>query len=313
MDPLSESPAAASIGKARTHRIPSAATDIGMSSKDSVKRSFGERASEWAAGYADREARTLGPKTLRARQRFALQIVQVALPCGSTILDAGCGSGEMAAQLMQRGYDVWGLDLAEPMVRRARERCRVNRFRVGDIERIPFPDNTFDGVVSLGVLEYLDADARALKEIKRVLKPGGKAVVSTPNAVCPLYQMDRMIAAAESLYAFAKYRLRGEPLPARTADLGVDRRHEYRRGSWFRLLRSVGLEPEERLCYGWGWYNSRVGILVELLSRSAEQLGRLLERVLGRTFLHRIGDSLARSGVVNWVAYEQLVRLRAAK
>jgi SAM-dependent methyltransferase len=284
-----------------------------MTSKDSVKRCFGDRASEWAASYSGREPRTLSAKTLRARQRFALQIVEAALPRGSKILDAGCGPGEMAAQLMQRGYEVWGLDIAEPMVRRARERCRANRFRVGDIERIPFPVNTFDGVVCLGVVEYLDTDAKALREIERVLKPGGKAVVSTPNALCPLYQMDRIIAAAESLYVSAKYRLGGKPLPARPADLGRDRRHTYHPGSWLRRLRSVGLEPEERLCYGWGWYTSRVGTFVELLSWSAERTGRILERFVGRTLLHRAGDVLARRRALNWLAYEQLVRLRAAK
>jgi SAM-dependent methyltransferase len=284
-----------------------------MSSKHSVKRTFGERAGEWASSYADREPRTLSVKTLMARQRFALQAVEASLPYGSKILDAGCGPGEMAAMLMQRGYEVWGIDIAEPMVRHARERSSANRFRVGDIERIPFPDSTFDGVVCLGVLEYLDSDAKALTEIGRVLKPGGKAVVSTPNALCPLYQVDRVIAAAESLFAFAKYRLRGKPMPARPVNFGVDRRNMYHRGSWLRLLRSVSLEPEERLCYGWGWYYSRVGSFVELLSWSAERLRRILERFFGRTLLHRAGDSLARSRVFNWVAYEQLVRLRAAK
>jgi SAM-dependent methyltransferase len=283
-----------------------------MTSKDRVKRTFGERASEWAVGYADRDSRTLGMKSLMARQRFALQVVEAGLPHGAKILDAGCGPGEMAAVLMQRGYEVWGIDIAEPMIRHARERGGATRFRVGDIERIPFPDSTFDGVVCLGVLEYLDSDAKALTEIGRVLKPGGKAVVSTPNALCPLSQMDRVFAAAESLYASAKHQLRGKPVPARPTNF-VDRRSTYRRARWLRLLRSVGLEPEERLCYGWGWYYSRVGSFVELLSWSAERLRRFLERFFGRTLLDRAADSLARSRVFNWVAYEQLVRLRAAK
>jgi SAM-dependent methyltransferase len=284
-----------------------------MSSKHSVKRTFGERAGEWAASYADREPRTLSVKTLMARQRFALQAAEASLPYGSKILDAGCGPGEMAAVLMQRGYEVWGIDIAEPMIRRARERNNVNRFRVGDIERIPFPDSTFDGVMCLGVLEYLDSDAKALGEIARVLKPRGKAVVSTPNALCPLYQMDRVIAAAESLYASAKYRLRGKPVPARPANFGVDRRSKYHRGRWLRLLRSVGLEPEERLCYGWGWYSSRVGGFAELLSRNAGRFRRILERLAGRPLPRRAGDRLARSPLVNWLAYEQLVRVRVVK
>jgi ubiquinone/menaquinone biosynthesis C-methylase UbiE len=284
-----------------------------MSSKDSVRRTFSERASDWAACYSNGEPRALTLRNLMTRQRFALQAVEAGLPYGSKILDAGCGPGEMAAMLMQRGYEVWGIDIAEPMIQHARERCRANRFRVGDIERIPFPDSTFDGVVCLGVLEYLDADAKALREIGRVLKPGGKAVVSTPNAACPLYQIDRVVAAAESLYAFAKYRLRGQSVPRPPANFGVDRRNMYHRGSWLRLLRSLGFEPEERLCYGWGWYYSRVSRWVDFLARSAVRCRRTLERFFGRALVHKAGDNIARSRVLNWVAYEQLVRLRAAK
>jgi SAM-dependent methyltransferase len=281
--------------------------DVTMSSKDSVRRSFGERASEWAACYSDGEPRT---QNLMARQRFALQLVEASLPHSSKILDAGCGPGGMAAKLMQHGYEVWGLDIAEPMISHAREACGTNRFRVGDVERIPFPDDAFDGVVCLGVLPYLDADAKALSEIERVLKPGGIAVVSTPSATCPLYHVDRVVAAAERLYAFAKHRFRDVPLPARPASLRI---RMYRRGSWLRLLRSVGLEPEEWLSYGWGWYSSRLGASVERLSRSAARSRRGLERLVGGKFLRQAEDRLARSRVVNWIPYEQMVRVRAAK
>jgi ubiquinone/menaquinone biosynthesis C-methylase UbiE len=291
-------------------RTDSEVKDITMSSKDSVKAIFGERASEWAACYSGSESRDQSVKNLMTRQRFALQMVDARLPQGSKILDAGCGPGGMAAKLMQRGYEVWGLDIAEPMIRQARERCGTDQFRVGDVERIPFPDNTFDGVVCLGVLAYLDADAKALSEIERVLKPGGIAVVSNPSATCPLYYMDRVVAAAELLYVFAKYRLRGKPLPARPASVDV---RMYRRRSWLHLLRSVGFEPEECLCYGWGWYHSRLGTFVEYLSRGVERFQRTLERLVGRNLVYRAEDRLARNRLFNWIPYEQLVRVRVAK
>lgn len=246
------------------------------------------------------------------RQRFVVQLVEAGLPRGSKILDVGCGPGEIAAKLMQHGYEVWGLDIAEPMIRHACERCGTSHFRVGDIEHIPFQDGTFDGVVCVGVLEYLDADGGALREIERVLKPGGRAVLSTPNALCPWHHMDRAVAAAEALYGFAKYRLRGRPAPTATATTGVEHR-TYRRGSWLRLLHSRGLEPEECVCYGWGWYNSRLGTLAEQLSRSVQRLRAILERLLGRALVHRVGDRLARTRPFSWLAYEQLVRLRVAK
>lgn len=286
------------------------------SSKEHVKRIFSEGARQWAACYAAPEPRSLVVKNLASRQRFALKMVEAGVSRGTKVLDVGCGPGEMAAKLMERGYEVWGLDIAEPMIRYARDRCGADRFRVGDIEHIPFRDNTFDAVVCLGVIEYLDTDEQALREMWRVLKPGGTAVVSTPSAICPLYHMDRLAfgltAAARPLYYLVKYRLRGRRAPFHQPSREVVHRRYYRR-RWLRLLRSVGLEPEEWICHGWGWYGSRLGILVERMSQRGELFRQTLERFFGNTVLCRARDRFARSLVLNWVAYEQLVRLRVAK
>ena len=281
-----------------------------MCSKQIVKRSFDARVTEWASLYGGPEPRTVSVKNLMARQRFALQLVDARLPRGSKILDVGCGPGETAAMLMQHGYHVWGLDIAESMVRCARERCRADRFQVGDIEAMPFQDGTFDCVVCLGVLEYLDADAVALSEIERVLKPGGRAVVSTPSASSPFYHMDRLVVAAARLHDFARYRMRGKTTTTVRPAVLCRRHHP---GGWHRLLRSAGLELEEWLCYGWGWYVTRIGIVVELLSKGAALFRGTLEPLLGRKLLLRAGDSLARSPVFNWLASEQMVRVRVAK
>src|SRR5439155_90635 len=133
--------------------------------KHHVSTYFSERATQWVAFYADAGPRTIITQNLNSRQRFALELVESVIPASSKILDAGCGSGVTAAKLMQRGYTVWGIDLAEPMIRQARELCGTDQFGVGDIEHIPFADNTFDGVVSLGVIEYQESDEQALREI----------------------------------------------------------------------------------------------------------------------------------------------------
>src|SRR5947208_2532423 len=83
------------------------------------------------------------------------------------------------------------------MIRYAQARYGPDRFGVGDIEQIAFPDNSFDAVVCLGVLGYLDRDERALREIWRILKPGGRAVIDTGGAICPPSQVDRMLAGLE--------------------------------------------------------------------------------------------------------------------
>src|SRR5206468_7102464 len=153
-----------------------------------------------------------------SRLRFALEMLDAAVRPPAKVLDAGCGSGEMAAKLMERDYDVQGVDIAEPMVHVAGKRFGSDRFRVADIEHIPFPDRSFDAVVCLGVLEYLDTDDDALREIWRVLKPAGIAVFATPNANSPLQRIDRVVLQLITLlrpcYSFVKYRLLARPAPS---------------------------------------------------------------------------------------------------
>src|SRR6266705_1756754 len=180
--------------------------------KQRVKDHFSERATEWAAYYADPEP-PLSRQHLISRQRFALEMLEAVIPPSSRVLDAGCGSGVMAAKLMDGGYAVWGIDFAEPMIRQARALCGSHQFAVGDIEHIPFPDNAFDVVVSLGVIEYLESDEQALREIRRVLKPGGRAVIAISNGSSPLLRLDgvvqRGVALVRPVYHLLKYRFRG--------------------------------------------------------------------------------------------------------
>lgn len=285
-------------------------------SKEQVRRVFGGRATEWAACYRDPEAEALETQNLLSRQRIALRMVRAMVPPPAKVLDLGCGTGETAEKLMGSGYEVWGLDIAEPMVCRARERCGSDRFRVGDMEHIPFEDDMFDAVVCLGVIEYLDKDERALREIWRVLKPGGRAVISTPSAISPLHHMDSVVlgltAAARPLYYLVKYRLRGRPAPGDPPSPELAPRL-YHRGRWLRRLRSAGLEAEDWICHGWGWYRSRLGYLAELLSRKGKLVRRHLEGLFGPESLGRAIDAFFRSRALNWLPAEQLVQVRAVK
>jgi ubiquinone/menaquinone biosynthesis C-methylase UbiE len=133
-----------------------------------------------------------------SRRRFAVEMPAASVPHDSKVLDAGCATGQIAGELMRRGYEVWGLDITEAMIRYAQARYGPDRFGVGDIEQIEFPDHTFDAVVCLGVRGYLDRAERALREIWRVLKPGGRAVIDTSGAVFPAYQVNRMLVGLEA-------------------------------------------------------------------------------------------------------------------
>ena len=102
---------------------------------------------------------------------------------GRRILDAGCGSGPLFAALRDRGAMVTGFDKSAGMVELARRRLGDDAdLRVAELgSRLPFPDGTFDDVTASLVLHYLEDWGPALAELRRVLKPGGRLIVSVDH------------------------------------------------------------------------------------------------------------------------------------
>lgn len=89
------------------------------------------------------------------------------------ILDAGCGEGVLVEKYAQQGWDIIGVD----------KNYASAYVQEGSILEIPFEDNHFDTIMALDVLEHLNYNQQtpALRELKRVLKPGGTAIFSCPN------------------------------------------------------------------------------------------------------------------------------------
>lgn len=100
---------------------------------------------------------------------------------GLAVLDLGCGTGRHSLWLAASGADVTAVDFSEGMLAEARRKpgAQAIRFIVHDLhERLPFEDGAFDRVVSGLVVEHLRELAPFFREMRRVLKPGGHAVVS---------------------------------------------------------------------------------------------------------------------------------------
>ena len=95
---------------------------------------------------------------------------------GSSVLDLGCGTGLVAAELVRRGAHVVGLDVSEAMLDRARSRVPTAAFHVGRAEALPFADAAFDAGVSAQAFHWFDRP-RALDELLRVVRPGGIVAV----------------------------------------------------------------------------------------------------------------------------------------
>ncbi|MER7363745.1 class I SAM-dependent methyltransferase [Nonomuraea wenchangensis] len=102
---------------------------------------------------------------------------------GRRILDAGCGAGPLFAELRERGAVVTGVDASAGMLELARRRLGADAdLRVVDLAGpLPFEDDTFDDVVASLVLHYLEDWGPTLAEIRRVLKPGGRLLVSVDH------------------------------------------------------------------------------------------------------------------------------------
>ena len=100
---------------------------------------------------------------------------------GRRILDAGCGSGPLTAALRDRGALVSGFDLSPAMIELARTRLGANAdLLVHDLaDPLPYRDATFDDAVASLVVHYLEDWAGPLSELRRVLKPGGRLLIST--------------------------------------------------------------------------------------------------------------------------------------
>lgn len=189
------------------------------------------------------------------RLRTALTLIDaIRLPPESCVLELGCGAGVAALELARRGYLVEALDPVESMVDIARSRATAagleDRVRValGDAHALDFEDETFDLVVALGVISWLHDPLRALTEVSRVLRGGGRFVGNVdnrarlPHFVDPLHLpfLDRPRRAVKR---FLQRRGVVHAVPVATP---------YWPREFDRLLAAAGLLKREGHTYGFG-------------------------------------------------------------
>lgn len=115
----------------------------------------------------------------RSRRRVVWALLRRAeLPASPRILDAGCGTGRNLLEFGSLG-EAEGVDFSGEAVEFCRRRG-LERVQQAPLEQLPFGDGRFDVVIATDVIEHLDDDRRALAELRRVTKPGGRLVVTVP-------------------------------------------------------------------------------------------------------------------------------------
>ena len=168
-----------------------------------------------AEGYDARyQENSPGGLAFRIRKQHVLELFDKA---GGSVLDVGCGTGVIVDELLDLGCQYTGVDPAPKMIENAKKLHNgkgKTDFAVGSAEIIEYPDETFDAVICMGVLERVGDYEKALGEMVRVLKPGGTLMVTMPNRLSPyLFWRDHIYYP---LVAFVKrliYMFRRKPRP----------------------------------------------------------------------------------------------------
>jgi SAM-dependent methyltransferase len=120
----------------------------------------------------------LHPPDVPMRRRFALANVAA----GDRVLDLGCGTGDLTAELAEAGAVAVGVEVAEAALRRAHARHPELDFRLAPIDGpLPLADGSVDVVWSSEVIEHVADTGRWLSEVRRVLVPRGRLLLTTPS------------------------------------------------------------------------------------------------------------------------------------
>jgi len=159
-----------------------------------IRRYFDDASDQYARGRAQEHS-------FVAQKRIALDFLPARL---ARVLDIGCGPAVLADELLERADEYCGIDLSPQMIARGAARMEGHphagrcTLSVGDAEALAFADGSVDAVVALGLLEYLPSYERALREICRVLRPGGVAALAVPNRAAAYRRCRRVADAARN-------------------------------------------------------------------------------------------------------------------
>ena len=133
------------------------------------------------------------------RRRLALEFLGSG---PGRLIDIGSGPGVLSGDVVARGFTLYEVDFALEMLRESRRRLQQSqgRARVSFIEAqlptLPFAEASFDAATCIGVFAYLADPAPSLREIRRILKPGGVLVMQVSNALCPAARLHSVLRRA---------------------------------------------------------------------------------------------------------------------
>lgn len=169
---------------------------------------------------------------------------------GDSLLDVGCSTGVLTDAYVRAGLDATGVDVVAEFVEIARQRYPSARFEHQAAESLDFPDDSFDFVTVLEVLEHVQDWRMTLGEVARVLRPGGVLILSTTNRVYPFQGEIRYFPGFGWLPASSQQKIYGLAARYRPQLIGhthLPGIHWFTYGKIASQLRQLGMEPRRWL------------------------------------------------------------------
>lgn len=238
-----------------------------------------------SAGRPAHDGPQIAPMAHGDLHRLTLPHVKRCLPAAGgrrpRVLDLGAGTGSMSQLLSAAGYDVEACDLEPDLFQCPGVRC----CRADLAEPLPYDDATFDGVVSIEVLEHLDGHERLFREVRRVLKPGGVFLFTTPNVMSIKSRLSFLWTGfTHSFYPLAL----GEVSPQEWHISGYSgNRYKFVLGLAGLELHEIACDRLSRTSLAWGWLVPLIRLRTWLRHGDAPgaALNNSLPALLGRTMI----------------------------
>ena len=247
----------------------------------SIQSFFDDHVEEWDTDrYRD--------ETYISRARVALGFLARG-GSGRRVLDLGCGTGRQSLALLEFGDTVISADFSPEMARATRNRIRKelpdapSAVIVADATALPFRPGTFDGVLALGLVGFINNRGKLFRELHNVLTPKGELVcdAGVPEREVLLQALSRWLTAPVRAATIVFCKLTGRPVPQRQTGWYSANFIKHSPLEFERLLLAGGFQPFAR--GGGGWGDLRIGSVAILPHRVHNAISRALSAVSTRS------------------------------
>ena len=180
------------------------------------------------------------------RQSASLSLIRRQVKSGGRVLEIGCGTGILSKQLMDSGYSVVSSDFSIRMLRETRKETAMNNLVLADATALPFMKNSFDAIIMVGVIAYIDDPRSAISHLSTLLRGDGVLIVSSANRRMLYGVVSRVFDAPLTWLGF------GKPGKDKNRKFFTQTNNYYRASAFNELVCGCGYDLIQHFNIGFG-------------------------------------------------------------